>query len=116
LEVINKEHFYVIPFLNRYYEAPEKTAEEFYDEGGRRWFKSGDIGQMEADGTLKIIDRKKDLVRFLHHAMFAEPQYKMGETSKCSIESDLYKPYITTQTEFELYYCFCAFRIHKSTK
>ena len=24
---------------------------------------SGDIGQMEADGTLKIIDRKKDLVR-----------------------------------------------------
>jgi long-subunit acyl-CoA synthetase (AMP-forming) len=51
--------------LDRYYEAPEKTAEEFYDEGGRRWFQSGDIGQMEADGTLKIIDRKKDLVKIL---------------------------------------------------
>jgi acyl-coenzyme A synthetase/AMP-(fatty) acid ligase len=49
-------------FFIRYYEAPEKTAEDFYDEGGRRWFRSGDIGLMDADGTLKIIDRKKDLV------------------------------------------------------
>jgi acyl-CoA synthetase (AMP-forming)/AMP-acid ligase II len=56
-------HFLNVVLLpDRYYEAPEKTAEEFYDEGGRRWFRSGDIGQMEADGTLKIIDRKKDLV------------------------------------------------------
>lgn len=55
--------------LDRYYEAPEKTAEEFYDEGGRRWFQSGDIGQMEADGTLKIIDRKKDLVKILCYCL-----------------------------------------------
>ena len=58
-----------IYFLS-YYEAPDKTAEEFYDEGGRRWFMSGDIGQMEADGTLKIIDRKKDLVRFSFKFVF----------------------------------------------
>ena len=40
-----------------------KTNEDFYNQYGRRWFRSGDIGQMEADGTLKIIDRKKDLVK-----------------------------------------------------
>ena len=62
-EKLRRIRFNVVLLLNSYYEAPEKTAEEFYDEGGRRWFKSGDIGQMEADGTLKIIDRKKDLVR-----------------------------------------------------
>ena len=28
-----------------------------------RWFRSGDIGQVEEDGTLKIIDREKDLVK-----------------------------------------------------
>ena len=42
---------------------PEKTDEDFFDAHGRRWLRSGDIGQFEADGVLKIIDRKKDLVK-----------------------------------------------------
>jgi uncharacterized membrane protein len=25
---------------------PEQTEQEFYDEGGKRWFKTGDIGQV----------------------------------------------------------------------
>ena len=48
---------------NRYYKNAEKTKEEFYNEYGRRWFKSGDIGEMDADGQIKIIDRKKDLCK-----------------------------------------------------
>jgi len=47
-----------------YYKQPGKTREEYFtDEAGVRWFKSGDIGQVEEDGSLKIIDRKKDLVK-----------------------------------------------------
>ncbi|QQP56918.1 Long-chain-fatty-acid--CoA ligase 3, partial [Caligus rogercresseyi] len=51
------------PFPRGVLQNPEKTAEDFYEEDGIRWFKTGDIGQMEADGVLKIIDRKKDLVK-----------------------------------------------------
>ena len=42
---------------------PEQTAENFVVEDGQRWFKSGDIGQMLPNGTLRLIDRKKDLVK-----------------------------------------------------
>merc|ERR1719466_272581 len=47
-----------------YYKLPDKTNEEFYtDEQGTRWFMTGDIGEVYPDGTLMIIDRKKDLVK-----------------------------------------------------
>ncbi|CAG5077020.1 Oidioi.mRNA.OKI2018_I69.PAR.g8612.t1.cds [Oikopleura dioica] len=50
-----------------YYQMPEKTKEEFsIDENGVRWFKTGDIGQMDNNGNLSIIDRKKDLVKLRH--------------------------------------------------
>jgi long-chain acyl-CoA synthetase len=43
-----------------------KNADFFVDSEGIRWFKTGDIGQWNADGTLSIIDRKKDLVKLAH--------------------------------------------------
>ena len=46
-----------------YYKNEEKTAEDFFDEEGVRYFKTGDIGELLDDGYVKIIDRKKDLVK-----------------------------------------------------
>eukprot|EP01134_Creolimax_fragrantissima_P000858 CFRG0858T1 len=47
-----------------YYHMPDKTAEDFrVDENGKTWFHTGDIGQIHSDGSLEIIDRKKDLVK-----------------------------------------------------
>ncbi|XP_023327811.1 long-chain-fatty-acid--CoA ligase 4 [Eurytemora carolleeae] len=46
-----------------YFKNDELTKEDFSIENGKRWFKSGDIGEMDRDGVLRIIDRKKDLVK-----------------------------------------------------
>jgi long-chain acyl-CoA synthetase len=42
-----------------YFKDPEGTAAAFTDDG---YFRSGDIGAIDADGFLRITDRKKDLI------------------------------------------------------
>jgi len=46
-----------------YFKNEEKTAEDFFIENGKQFFKSGDIGEFLEDGTIRLIDRKKDLVK-----------------------------------------------------
>lgn len=42
-----------------YFKCPELTAESFHNE----WFCSGDIGQVNPNGTVKIIDRCKHIFK-----------------------------------------------------
>src|SRR4029077_20348642 len=42
-----------------YWQNPGETAKAFQDG----WFKTGDIGNIDADGFLSITDRKKDLIK-----------------------------------------------------
>lgn len=46
-----------------YFKNEQLTREAFKEEDGRRWFYTGDIGEIHPDGAIKIIDRKKDLVK-----------------------------------------------------
>ncbi|HEY2719304.1 MAG TPA: AMP-dependent synthetase/ligase [Solirubrobacteraceae bacterium] len=54
-EVLIKSDVVMLGYRN----LPEKTKETFTDDG---WLRTGDIGEFDEDGYLKIVDRKKELI------------------------------------------------------
>ncbi|AJP41823.1 AVB_G0051520.mRNA.1.CDS.1 [Saccharomyces cerevisiae] len=63
-----------------YYKNEEETSQALTSDG---WFKTGDIGEWEANGHLKIIDRKKNLVKTMNGEYIAleklESVYRSNE-------------------------------------
>jgi long-chain acyl-CoA synthetase len=56
--------------MKGYYKAPDKTDAVKTEDG---WFHTGDIGEFDEDGYLKITDRKKDLFK-LSTGKYVMPQ------------------------------------------
>lgn len=48
------------PVLEEYFENPEETEKALTADG---WFRTGDIGQFDPDGHVRVIDRLKNLVK-----------------------------------------------------
>ncbi|HVF66663.1 MAG TPA: long-chain fatty acid--CoA ligase [Pyrinomonadaceae bacterium] len=56
--------------MSGYYNHPTETAAVFTEDG---WFKTGDVGKVDADGHLYITDRKKELFK-LSNGKYVAPQ------------------------------------------
>ena len=58
-EIVGRSPAMMTGYLNK----PEKTAEaEWFDPGGKRFIRTGDIGRFDAEGFLTLLDRKKDMI------------------------------------------------------
>ncbi|MDZ7747580.1 MAG: AMP-binding protein [Halofilum sp. (in: g-proteobacteria)] len=45
--------------MKGYWEQPEETRQAFFDDA---WFRTGDIAVIDAEGWVRIVDRKKDMI------------------------------------------------------
>jgi long-chain acyl-CoA synthetase len=49
--------------MARYWDDPTETASTLRTHDGQRWLHTGDLGYLDADGYLFIVDRMKDLIK-----------------------------------------------------
>ncbi|MCI1262537.1 MAG: long-chain fatty acid--CoA ligase [Tetrasphaera jenkinsii] len=69
-----------------YHNNPEATAEVLDDDG---WFHTGDIGELDANGYLKITDRKKDLFKTSNGKYVAPSQLEASFKALCPYVSQI---------------------------
>jgi long-chain acyl-CoA synthetase len=49
--------------MTAYHRQPEQTADAvWFDAGGKRYIRTGDVGRFDAEGFLTLLDRRKDLI------------------------------------------------------
>jgi len=55
-----------------YWKKPEESARVFFERGGVRWMRTGDIVRMDDEGYFHFYDRSKDLIKYKGYSIFAK--------------------------------------------
>jgi long-chain acyl-CoA synthetase len=75
--------------MKGYHNRPEETAHALREREGRIWMYTGDIGRMDEDGYLTIVDRAKDMVSVSGFKVFPreveEKLYELPFVEFCAV-------------------------------
>ena len=89
--------------MNGYHDLPVATAEAIDAEG---WFHTGDIGELDAEGFLRITDRKKDMFKTSQGKYVAPSAISANFKAVCPYASEIIiygegKPYCVALVSLE---------------
>jgi long-chain acyl-CoA synthetase len=94
-----------------YYKRPDLTAEVMTEDG---WFRTGDIGELDSEGYLRITDRKKEIFKTAG-GKYITPQamenaFKMSSfIEQCMVAGDNQKfPVLLIQPQYEFLKSWCS--------
>nr|MDO8114848.1 AMP-binding protein [Candidatus Sigynarchaeota archaeon] len=91
-------------------EQSKKTVVKYAD--GKLWLLTGDIGYMDEDGMIKIMDRKKELIKYKGHSVFPKEVEELMYQNEAVLEvavagipdpdaGEVVKAYIVLKPEFK---------------
>jgi len=53
-----------------YHNRPEENKMVFFEAGGHRWLRTGDIAKIDEEGYIFILDRVKDMIKYKGHSVY----------------------------------------------
>jgi len=59
---------------------PAKTDEDFFEGDGKRWFKTGDIGEVHDDGVVTIIGKFFKKISLFYYIVTCKVWHKVSVT------------------------------------
>ncbi|WXG39723.1 MAG: AMP-binding protein [Candidatus Freyarchaeum deiterrae] len=56
--------------MQGYWNKPEESKKVFFEAGGYKWLKTGDLAKMDKQGFFFIVDRTKDIIKYKGHSVY----------------------------------------------
>ncbi len=53
-----------------YHNRPEENRRVFFEAGGYKWLRTGDLARLDEEGYIFIVDRMKDLIKYKGHSVY----------------------------------------------